>query len=484
MIALSAVLAVAFVAAAFAVVAERGRERQLAAELAAVRDRHAADQAVREERHAAELKAERAQSARELAAQRDSSERQLAAALADAARARAQVTEAESARARVQAELASSAEQLRTIQDAQARMQESFDALSKRALDSNSDHVLKLTEQVLARAQEASKADLDRRAEAVEQMVKPVKESLTRVDERIALLEKSGEVSAARIAEQMRSVAAGEERLRGETARLATALRAPATRGRWGEKQLQRTLELAGLRPHVDFQEQPVAALPDGVLRPDVAVRLPGDRTVLLDAKVPLEAYLRAVEAADGEREQHLQAHAAQLRAHVESLSRKQYWDAFAGSPEMAVLFLPSDGLLAAALEVDPKLHEDAFARRIVLATPATLLALLLTIAHVWKQESLAENAREIANEGRELHKRISDLSKHLAKLGRALKSALETYNGAVGSFDSRVVPAARRFEDLRAASADVRLEPLLEVEVLPRLPRTPAAEDVPDDAN
>jgi len=261
-------------------------------------------------------------------------------------------------------------------------------------------------------------------------------------------------------------------------------LRAPATRGRWGETQLRRTIELAGLRAHVDFQEQPVVSAPDGVLRPDVAIRLPGGRTVLVDAKVPLEAYLRATDAPESEREQHLRAHAAQLRTHVDCLSRKQYWDAFAGSPEMAVLFLPSDGLLAAALEVDPTLHEDAFSRRIVLATPATLLALLLTIAHVWKQESLAENAREIANEGRELHKRLATLSGHIAKHGRDLNSALTSYNALVGSFDRRVVPTARRFEDLRAASADVQLEPLAEVEVLARLPQPMLAEDLPDDAN
>ena len=196
----------------------------------------------------------------------------------------------------------------------------------------------------------------------------------------------------------------------------------------------------------MDFDEQPVAQLADGALRPDVVVRLPGGKTVLLDSKVPLEAYLRAIDAPEEERATHLRAHATQLRAHVDALSRKQYWEAFAGSPEMAVLFLPSDGLLAAAVEADPSLHEDAFARRIVLATPATLFALLLTIAHVWKQDAIAVNAREIANEGRELHKRIADLSRHLAKLGRALESALKTYNGAVGSFDSRLLPAARRF--------------------------------------
>jgi DNA recombination protein RmuC len=342
-----------------------------------------------------------------------------------------------------------------------------------------------MNQQAIARVQDNSRAESEKRAQALGELVKPVQESLGKVGDKIASLEKSAEVNVARLAEQVRHLSASEEKLRGATDRLATALRAPAQRGRWGETQLRRTLELAGLRAHVDFDEQPVVQLEDGVLRPDVAVKLPGNKTVLLDAKVPLEAYLRAIEAPDAEREIHLRAHAAQLRAHVDSLSRKQYWEAFAGSPEMAVLFLPSDGLLAAALEADPTLHEDAFARRIVLATPATLLALLLTIAHVWKQESIALNAREIANEGRVLHKRIADLSEHLAKLGRELDSAVKAYNSAVGSFEKRVLPSARRFEELKAAAVDVEVESLLDVETAPRLPR-PAAEEaaVPDDAN
>ncbi|HEX4385489.1 MAG TPA: DNA recombination protein RmuC, partial [Myxococcales bacterium] len=307
-------------------------------------------------------------------------------------------------------------------------------------------------------------------------------------DEKIGKLEKSGEVAAAALAEQMRTVASNNERLRDETARLATALRAPATRGRWGETQLRRTLELAGLRLHVDFHEQPVATLPDGVLRPDVAVRLPGGKTVLLDSKVPMEAWLRAADlskdAPEAERQALLRVHAGQLRAHVESLSRKQYWEAFAGSPEMAVLFLPADGLLAAALEVDPTLHEDAFARRIVLATPATLLALLLTVAHVWKQESLAENARAIAAEGRMLHKRLATLSEHLHKHGRALESALKSYNAVVGSFDSRVVPAARRLEQLDAAGEGAQLVPQLELDVQPHTPKALLEAAVIEDAN
>jgi DNA recombination protein RmuC len=373
---------------------------------------------------------------------------------------------------------------LEASEEKHQKLQETFAALSRQALDANTAHLVQLADQVMRRAQESSQAELDKRARAVEEMVRPVQESLGRVDEKIGKLEKAGDVTAARLAEQVRALAAQEEKLRDETAKLATALRAPAQRGRWGETQLRRTLELAGLRAHVDFHEQPVAQLADGVLRPDVAVRLPGEKTVLLDAKVPLEAYLKAIEAPEAEREGFLAAHAAQLRAHVDTLSRKQYWEAFAGSPEMAVLFLPSEGLLAAALEVDPALHEDAFAKRIVLATPATLLALLLTIAHVWKQDAIAANAREIANEGRELHKRIADLSRHMAKLGRALESALKTYNGAVGSFDSRLVPAARRFEQLEASAVDVQLDPLAEVEVLPRLPRPAGDEGLPEDAN
>ncbi|MFN2549330.1 MAG: DNA recombination protein RmuC [Myxococcales bacterium] len=391
--------------------------------------------------------------------------------------ARERITAAEAARARIEAALESS-------RASDEKIQATFAALASQALDASSRHLVELGQQMFARAQDTSRAESEKRAQALTELVRPVQETLGKVGDKIANLEKTAEVNVARIAEQVRNLTASEEKLRGTTERLATALRAPAQRGRWGETQLRRTLELAGLRAHVDFDEQPVVQLADGVLRPDVAVKLPGDKTVLLDAKVPLEAYLRAIEAPDVERPIHMRAHAAQLRAHVDALARKQYWEAFAGSPEMAVLFLPSDGLLAAALEVDPVLTEDAFARRIVLATPATLLALLLTIAHVWKQESIAANAREIANEGRELHKRIGDLSRHLARLGRALDSAVKTYNGAVGSFDARVLPSARRFEELKAAAVDVVVEPLLDVETAPRLPRAEGEEGIPDDAN
>jgi DNA recombination protein RmuC len=509
MIALSAVAAAALATAVVLILAARARAREatrdadllrqqlIAAQsetralvhrhtldLLAARDRTAADLAAERSKHSAELVEERnkaAQALNALDARRAQEQQRHGEELA---RLHEQLTAAESARSAIEAQLKATSEHAQLIEEAKKSIGETIALASREALNSNAAHVVQLAEQTLAKQQESSKAELEKRAQAVEQMVKPVAEQLGKVDEKIGKLEKSAEVQAATVSEQLRSVVTSNDRLQHATAQLATALRAPATRGQWGEKQLRRTLELAGLRAHVDFDEQPVASMPDGVLRPDVAVHLPGGKTVLLDSKVPLEAFQRALEAPAEDRPALLRTHAAQLRAHVESLSRKQYWDAFAGSPEMAVLFLPSDGLLAAALEADPTLHEDAFARRIVLATPATLLALLLTVAHVWKQESLAENARAIAAEGRALHKRLVVVSDHLSKHGRALESALKSFNAVVGSFDSRVVPAARRLEQLDAASDGAQLVPQLELDIQPHTPKALAEATSIDEAN
>ena len=427
----------------------RSRVRALESELQRARDQHAAD-----------LAAFRAREREQREAEAD-----IGAAL----------RETESRRAALEA-------QLRAAQEQQLLLHETFAGLAKSALDANSVQLVQLNEQVLKRAQQSSQAELEKRAQTVAEMVRPVNEALHHVNEKIEQLEKSQEGNTSRLAEQVRALTAEEERLRGQTERLATALRAPAQRGRWGELQLRRTIELAGLRPHVDFDEQPVASSDEGVLRPDMAVRLPGNKTVLIDSKVPFEAYQRAVEAAEVDRPALLKLHAAQLRAHIEALAGKQYWEAFAGSPEMVVLFVPSEGLLAAALDADPSLDSDAFKSRIVLATPSTLLSVLLTVAHVWKQESIALNARAIAQQGRELHKRIARLAEHIAKVGRALSTANASYNEMVGSFESRVLPGARKFEELKAAAADVEIEPLVEVETRPRLPG--AAELPLEDAN
>jgi DNA recombination protein RmuC len=463
MIALSLSLAAALVAALFVF---RAREKALAADLAAS---HAEVRALIE-KNARDALAARDEMAKELNAAREIANLELSN---ERSRIGSLIAEAAALRTR----LDEFANQKQLLDEAQKKIEAIILQSSKTAFDTNVAHAVRIAEQAFKQQQETGQ-------QAVAQMVKPVAEQLTKVNEQIGLFEKSAAVQNARVSEQMRAVALNTDKLHQGVSQLATALRAPATRGRWGETQLRRTLELAGLKEHIDFDEQPVATVPDGVLRPDVAVHLPGGKTVLLDSKVPLEAFQRAVDASPDERAELLKTHAQQLRAHVESLSRKQYWGAFADSPEMTVLFLPADGLLSAALEADPLLTEDAFAKRIVLATPATLLALLLTIAHVWKQESIAENARQIANEGRELHKRLASVSEHLAKLGRALESSLRAYNQAVGSFDTRVVPAARRFEKLEAAAADVRLEPLLEIELVPRLPRAVAEDPQVDDAN
>jgi DNA recombination protein RmuC len=275
--------------------------------------------------------------------------------------------------------------------------------------------------------------------------------------------------------------------LQTETARLGNALRAPALRGRWAEIHLRRAVEIAGLVEHCDFFEQVTVQGEEGKVRPDLVIRLPAGRTVLVDAKAPLDAYLDAAQATDeGRRDARLRDHASQVRQHVQKLSRKTYWDRFEESAELIVLYLPNDALFAAAVEHDHELLEGALAERVVLATPSTLFALLLTVAHGWKQEKLTLNAREIAGLGRELHKRLSDAARHLEKLGRSLDGAVRAYNESVGSLESRVLPSARRFRDLSASQLDVEIVPLQPIETAAR-PLTAAelcAAPVPEDAN
>ena len=265
------------------------------------------------------------------------------------------------------------------------------------------------------------------------------------------------------------------EGLRSETAALVTALRAPQTRGRWGETQLRRVLEVAGALPLCDFVEQHTVAGEDGALRPDVTVRLVGGRQLVVDAKVPLAAHLQALEARDdAERDRCRRAHAAALRQHVRALSAKAYWARVQPSPEFVVLFVPSDGVLEAALQVDPALQEEAWAAQVVLATPSTLVALIRTVAFTWRTETLGREAEQIATLGRELHDRLSLLGGHVAKLGRALDGAVGAYNATVGSLESRVLVTARRFTALGAGG-----EPLPEPVPLHATTRPPSAPEL-----
>lgn len=306
----------------------------------------------------------------------------------------------------------------------------------------------------------------------------PLRDSLGRVERQVGVLERDRVEQYARLGEQIAAVTSSGEALREQTAALSGALRSSSTRGTWGETQLRRVVEHAGMLARVDFTEQAGGRGPDGgALRPDLVVHLPGGKNLVLDAKAPLSAFLEAGAADDRERRRLLAAHARALRGHVEVLAGRAYWQAFTPTPEMVVCFVPGDAILAAALDADPALHEDAMARRVVLASPATLLALLRTVAYTWQQDALAGNARELFEVGRELYGRLGTLGGHTAKLGRTLHRAVEDYNALVGTLERRVLVTARRMNDL-----DLTDETLAVVEPLESTPRPLTAVELLDD--
>ncbi|HUI05152.1 MAG TPA: DNA recombination protein RmuC [Acidimicrobiales bacterium] len=325
-----------------------------------------------------------------------------------------------------------------------------FAELSAQALASNNARFLELADARMAHAQEVARGDLERRAQAIEQLLEPLREQLGRYEQGMRVIELERQRAYTGLSEQVRQLGQSQDRLQAETRNLVTALRSPSTRGRWGEMQLRRVVEVAGMLEHCDFDEQVTTQGPEGRLRPDMVVHLPGAKNVVVDAKVPLQAFLEASEAADDDtRRAQMAAHARQLRVHVDALSKKEYWQQFAQSPEFVVAFVPGDALLAAALEHDVALLEHAMASHVLLATPTTLIALLRTVAYGWQQEALADNAREVQDMGRELYKRLATFGEHMAKTGRSLNSAVESYNKAVGSLERTVLPQARRFHDL-----------------------------------
>ena len=310
--------------------------------------------------------------------------------------------------------------------------------------------------------------------EAVARAVAPLHETLLRYEKRVTELERDRVDAYAELREQVRSMGAVSGELRTETKQLVAALRAPQVRGRWGEHQLRRIVEAAGMLEHCDFTEQVTATADDGrTIRPDLVVRLHGGRSVVVDAKAPFEAYLTAMEARDERsRDNLLDSHAKHLRGHVEALAAKNYWAAFDSTPEFVVLFVPADPFLDVALQRDPTLLEHAFSRNIVLATPATLVALLRTVAYSWRQEALAHNAEAVHRLARELYGRLATLGEHVGKLGTSLGGAVTAYNRAVGSLESRVLVSARKLGELGVS--DTELPTPAQLEVAPRQPQSP----------
>ena len=351
------------------------------------------------------------------------------------------------------AERASATEKIAALTEAQDRLANEFKALSAAALQANNTAFLELAKETLGRTRQLADGDLEKRQLAIEALVKPLRETLVQVETKITAFDKTRAESAAALAQQLQTLAQSQTTLQTETARLSTALRSTTTAGTWGELQLRRVVELAGMSDYCDFTEQSSVTLDDRArLRPDLLVRLPGGQQIVVDAKAPNEAYRDAASAPDEPtRTARLATHAAQVRAHVDALGAKAYWEQFQPSPEFVVLFLPGDQFLAGALSADPNLLERAIVKKVLLATPATLIALLKAAAFGWRQEKAAKNAEEISAQARELYDRVTGFAEHLAKIAPALENAAKAYNQAVGAFESRVLPAGRRLEELGA---------------------------------
>jgi DNA recombination protein RmuC len=338
-------------------------------------------------------------------------------------------------------------EQQRILAEAERKLSDTFKSLAADALRATSDDLVRRADEKFAAERELAGRDFVARQKAVEDLLKPASDSLVKLDEELRRIENDRRESQGTLKMQLESLGT-------QTGKLADALKTPSVRGRWGEVQLRNVVEIAGMTDRCDFFEQESLATEDGRLRPDMVVRLPGGKNVVVDSKAPLKAYLEALDAADDNaRVLKLKEHAAQVRKHVDQLSSKAYWDACKPTPEFVVLFLPGEMFFSAALQQDASLMEDAWARKVILATPTTLMAVLRSVAYTWRQEQLAENAQRISDLGQELHERIATMAGYLTDLGAALERAVREYNRTVSSMETRVAVSARKFRDLGVAS-------------------------------